>query len=101
MQDLENIKKYNTYTLDENILIMYDPNIKCETYECSQYHGIIFYIPNDGGNSVFGTEGRYDIVHNYDLGNRLLINNSEGIKDIPFKAGTFAFLPTGVEAIEI
>lgn len=101
MQDLESVKQYNTYTLDEHILLMFDPKIKHEKYECRWYHGIIFFMPGDG-NGIFGGDyGRYDVIHNTYLGNRILINNSEGWKDIPFKKATFGFLPPGVEAIEI
>jgi len=104
MQDLESAKQYNTYTLDEHILLMFDPQIKHEVYECQWYHGIIFLIPGDSNDtfySVYGDYGRYDVIHNRYLGNRILINNSEGWKDIPFKKATFGFLPPGVEAIEI
>ena len=93
------MKQYNTYTLDEHILIMFDPSMKYETYKCEWYHGIIFYIP--GESNIINSEGRYDIIHNNHLGNRILINNSEGWRDIPFKKATFGFLPPGVEAIEI
>lgn len=70
---------------------MFEPSLKYETYKCEWYHGIIFY----------NSEGSYDVIHNNHLGNRLLINNSEGWKDIPFKKATFGFLPPGVEALEI
>lgn len=101
MQNLESVKEYNTYTLDEHILLMFDPNIKYEKYECQWYHGIIFFIPGDGDGIFSRDYGRYDIIHNNYLGNRIIINNSEGWRDIPFKEATFGFLPPGVEAIEI
>jgi hypothetical protein len=93
-------QKYNTYTLNPNTLLIFEPNLKYEKYSCEWYHGIIFYVHGDG-NFLTGEYGRYDVIHNIYLGNRLLISNSEGWKDIPFKKATFGFLPPGVEAIEL
>jgi hypothetical protein len=92
MQNLEEIdaEKYNVYILD-NYLLKFDIDVKFETYSCKCYYGIIFHVNN----------GRYDVIHNFNMGNRLLINNDDGWKDIPFKKSTFGFLPPGVEAIEI
>jgi hypothetical protein len=86
MQDLENAQ-FKEFTLDQ-YLLTFDSNIRYETYNEKWYYGIIFY-DSDGG--------KYDVIHNYALGNRLLINNKDGWKDIPFKEATFGFLPDGVQ----
>jgi hypothetical protein len=88
-----------TYILDTSIVLFFDRNMKYEPYSCEWYHGIIFYIPGDG-NILTGDFGRYDVIHNKYMGNRILISNAEGWKDIPFKKATFGFLPPGVEASE-
>jgi hypothetical protein len=74
-----------------NYLLTYAEDIKVEIYDSKCYHGIIFYIG----------EHRYDVVNNYHMGCRLIIHNEDGWKDIPFKPGTFGFLPDGIEAIEL
>lgn len=103
MQDLSPINVQSNhllYDLDTSIILRFDPCMKYEKYSCEWYHGIIFYIPDDG-NILTGDYGRYDVIHNIYMGNRILISNKEGWKDIPFKKATFGFLPPGVEAIEI
>lgn len=87
MPDLESVQ-FKTFTLDQ-YLLTFDSQIKHETYDEEWFYGIIFY-DDDGG--------KYDVMHNYALGNRLLLNNKEGWKDIPFKEATFGFLPPGVQA---
>lgn len=94
------MNEYITYTLDEHTLLIFSPDMKYEIYSCNSYHGIIFHIP-EKDNQIFGSEGHYDIMHNNILGNRLLINNFEGWKDIPFKQSTFELLPFGIEVIEL
>lgn len=79
------------FVLDK-YLITYDSTIKVETFDDKWYYGIIFYL----GNS------RYQLIHNYALGNRILISLYEGwCQDIPFKPATFDLLPSGVNAKEI
>lgn len=70
-------------------LLSFDKDMKHETYDEPWYYGIIFY-DSEGG--------KYDVIQNYLLGSRLIINNKDGWKDIPFKEATFSFLPPGVEA---
>ena len=69
----------------DNYIISFPSFIEHETYQCGSYYGIIFKIDKI----------KYDIIHNYLLGNRLLINgdNIGEWKDIPFKKETFSFLP--------
>jgi hypothetical protein len=93
-------KEYEIYILDKYIFL-YDSSIKFETYKCESYYGIIFMIDGDGNSIVNPTHGRYDVVHNFVLGDRLLICNQNGWKDIPFHSGTFGFLPKGIEVIEL
>lgn len=76
------------FTLDKYKLSF--DNIKYETFKNSSYYGIIFNINND----------RYELIHNYILGNRLLINTSRVNKDIPFKKETFGFLPDCIKCEE-
>lgn len=92
--------EYEAYTLNHNTIIMFDTFIKHEKYSCEWYCGIIFYIPNDG-NIITGNYGIYDVVNNKYMGNRILVSNKDGWKDIPFKKTTFHFLPPGVRAIEL
>lgn len=92
MEDLEkNIVNYSVYILDR-YLITYDSQIEVEKFYCEQYYGIIFHTE----------DGTYQVLHNVDYGDRILINKSDGSwNDIPFKPATFRFLPPGVEAKEI
>jgi hypothetical protein len=47
-------------------------------------------------------DARYDIVHHYHMDwERLIINNKEGWKDLPFHKGTYRFLPNTIEVIEL
>ncbi len=84
------MKEYNIYILDKYI-IHYDNSIIPEFFSEKSYYGIIFYI----------NDGRYELIHNFHLGNRILINEKSGWQDIPFKKETFGFLPPGVRAEEI
>jgi len=80
-----------TFVLDK-YLITYDSTIKVSTFDNKWYYGIIFYI----------NDSKYELIHNYALGNRILINLREGwSQDIPFKPSTFDFLPLGIDAEEI
>lgn len=82
---------YNVYTFDQ-YLITYDSSIRAELFYCEWYYGITFYI----------NDSKYELIHNYALGNRILINLHEGwFQDIPFKPATFDFLPPGIQAKEI
>lgn len=82
---------YNIYVLDR-YLITYPIGFKVEIYNEKWYYGIIFVTE----------EGRFDLLHNYALGNRLIINRKDGSwHDIPFKPATFGFLPDCVKTIEI
>ena len=82
---------YGIYVLD-TYLIMYPTDMNVETFNCEWYYGIIFRTE----------KGRYEAMHNYALGNRILLNFHDGSwQDIPFKPATFGFLPDGVEALEI
>lgn len=96
MEDLKKVladflKEYTIYVLDKYI-ITYPINIKTEMYSCKDYYGIIFITE----------ECRYDVCHNYLMGDRLIINPAAGgFKDIPFKEATFGFLPEGVSVKEI
>lgn len=71
---------------------MYPYGMNVETFDEEWYYGIIFRTE----------KGRYEAMHNYALGNRILLNFHDGSwNDIPFKPATFGFLPEEVEAIEI
>jgi len=83
--------KQSEFTLGD-YLITYDSNITTETYSCADYYGIIFYTQ----------DAKYDVVHNFHLGARLITNKKDGSwSDIPFKPATFGFLPTGITVQEI
>jgi len=82
---------YNMFTLDRYV-VLYPPDMKYETYKCKWYYGIIFYVD----------DGKWDLIHNIYMGNRLLINEHEyWLKDIPFHKGTFRFLPEGIEVLDL
>jgi hypothetical protein len=84
-------KQYGMYVMG-NYLITYDINMKIETYSCKDYSGIMF----------FTEDCRYDVCHNYLMGDRLIINpTAGGFRDIPFKPATFGFLPDNVTVKEI
>jgi len=85
------LKEYSVYVLDK-YLITYPLTLKTEMYSCKDYYGIIF----------FTDEAKYDVCHNYLMGDRLIINpTAGGFQDIPFKPATFGFLPEGIAVQEI
>jgi len=87
----EFLKEYGVYVLDK-YLITYSKHMATETYSCKDYYGIVFITE----------DCRYDVCHNYLMGDRLIINpKAGGFSDIPFKPATFGFLPMGVEVKEI
>lgn len=84
-----------------NNLFMFDSNIKFETYKNEWYYGIIFYIDGQG-DGLMCKDARYDIVHHYHMDwERLIINDKQGWKDIPFHEGTFHFLPEQIKVLRI
>lgn len=92
--------QYQVYVLGTKLFI-YDSSIKIETYQNEWYYGIIFIIENEG-DGLISKHARYDIVHHYHMGwERLIINNKEGWKDLPFHAGTFRFLPEQIKVLEL
>jgi hypothetical protein len=102
MQDLEKapVKRYEMYTLG-NKLFIFDSSIRIETYQNKWYYGIIFFFPNEG-DGLISKDGRYDVVHHYHMDwERLLINNKDGVKDLPFHSGTFRFLPDEIKVLEL
>jgi len=85
------LKEYSIYVLDK-YLITYPVDLKVETYSCKDYYGIIFIME----------DCRYDVCHNYLMGDRLIRNpTAGGFSDIPFKPATFGFLPEGITVKEI
>lgn len=96
MEDLrkeiaEFLKEYNLYVLDK-YLITYPSKLNVETYSSKDFYGIIFKTE----------DCRYDVCHNYLMGDRLIINpKAGGFQDIPFKPATFGFLPEGITVKEI
>lgn len=84
-----------------NKLFVFDDSIKYETYENQWYYGIIFIV-EDGGDGLCHKHSKYDIVHHYHMDwERLIINNKEGVRDLPFHGGTYRFLPDGIKVIEL
>lgn len=94
MQDLKNSSAgYKILLLGRyKFEIDYDLSISYQRYACESYTGLIF-ITEDGD--------KYDVVNNYSMGFRLLINNKDGWKDIPFNSSTFWFLPPGIIVEEV
>lgn len=73
-------------------ILLFEEHVKHETYECESYHGIIFH-----DNDI-----KYDVLHNYVLGQRIIISNKHGLcQDIPFKKETFYLLPNTIKVEEI
>lgn len=101
--DLEkpSVKQYEIYTLGKNLFIFDSSIVKYELYKNEWYYGIIFILENQG-NGIFGPHARYDVVHHYHMDwERLVINDKEGWKDLPFHEGTFRFLPEGVKVLRL
>lgn len=87
----EFLEEYTVYVLDK-YLITYPNSFKVETYSCKDYYGIVFITE----------DCRYDVCHNYLMGDRLIRNpTAGGFSDIPFKPATFSFLPDGIEVKEM
>jgi hypothetical protein len=87
---VEFLKEHSIYVLDKYTII-YPKSMAVEMYNTKDYYGIIFTTD----------DCRYDVCHNYAMGDRLLINpKSGGFQDIPFKPATFSFLPNGIEVKE-
>lgn len=102
MEDLEkpSVKSYSIYTM-ANKLFLYDNHIKIETYSNEWYYGIIFMVEEEE-DIFFKGPARYDVVHHYHMDwERLLINNKQGCKDLPFHQGTYRFLPEGIQVLEL
>lgn len=79
-----------TYVIGDYILV-YSPDVKIETFSCESYHGIMF----------FNQKGCYQVLNNYHMGPRMIINEHDGYhQDLPFKPATFGFLPPEVQAFE-
>lgn len=91
---MENLRKEVAEFLEENsifvldkYMITYPKRYKVETYSTKDYYGIIF----------FTEDCKYDVIHNYFMGNRIIINHEAGgFQDIPFKPATFGFLPEDI-----
>lgn len=67
----------------------------------SDFYGIEEFEELDYcGISFTKGEERYQLIHNFHMGNRLLINNLEENKDIPFKEETFHLLPEDIKVVE-
>ncbi len=81
----------NTFKLDKYLFKFAD--IKYEIYDNESYRGIIFY---DG-------KYQYDIVQNYNLGNRLIIASYlyNEHKDIPLHDGTLYLIPSKIKVEKI
>ena len=87
----EFLKEFNIYVLDK-YMITYPIRYEVETYSTKDFCGIIFLTD----------DCRYDVCHNYLMGDRLIINpKAGGFRDIPFKPATFGFLPEGIIVREI
>lgn len=102
-QNLEEatVKQYDVYVLDKHLFVFDSSIIKYETYQCKWYYGIIFYIENEG-DGLISKHARYDVVHHYHMDwERLIINDKEGWKDLPFHCGTFRFLPDEIKVLEL
>ena len=69
----------------------FKPNITYKVYESEWLDSITFFIKTE----------RYEVINNFSMGYRLLINNRGGDKDIPFHSGTFDFLPKDIEVNEL
>lgn len=91
---MKNIIKLGNYSFS------FDPLISYKTHECESYSCIIFYL--DGVTTPFTYEDchTYEIVNNYHMGYRLIINNERGWADLPFKEATFGFLPEEIKVIQ-
>lgn len=73
--------------LDKFLIHFDDHAIQYRTYDEEHARGIVFTVG----------EWTYDIVHNFEMGYRLLINSTKyEWKDLPFKEGMFHFLPEGI-----
>ena len=91
---MENLRKVVAEFLEENglfvldkYLITYPKRYKIETYSTKDFYGIMFYTD----------DCRYDVCHNYLMGDRIIINpKAGGFQDIPFKPATFGFLPEDI-----
>jgi hypothetical protein len=72
--------------------IHYPSHLRVETFREESYDGIIFIME----------DARYQLINNYAMGTRLIINPHDGgFKDMPFNVRSFAWLPEGVTATEI
>lgn len=102
MQNSEetNVQHYQTYVLG-NKLFVFDLDMKFELYQNEWYYGIIFLVENQGDGLCY-KDARYDVVHHYHMDwERLIINNKEGWKDLPFHQGTYRFLPDSIKVLEL
>jgi hypothetical protein len=75
----------------DNYKLTFNNDVKYKLFENNQYYGVSFI---DG-------EDKYEILHNKDLGNRLLINKKYYWHDIPLKKETFGLLPKFLSCEEV
>jgi len=101
MQNLESLSvEYQIYALGKK-LIMFESHVRYETYQNKWYYGIIFFTDNEG-DGLLHKDGRYDIIHHHHMDwERLIINNKQGWKDLPFHPGTYRFLPDSIRILDI
>ena len=89
--NLEDAKLYKLFVLD-NFQLIFDASIKHETYDTPWYYGIIFYLG----------EAKWEVIHNYLMGNRMYISEREyWMRDIPFHKGTAGILPEQIKVLEL
>jgi len=76
----------------DRYLFTYDCTVQANIFSCESYYGVSFNM----------NDGRYEVIHNYHMGNRLIINPKDGrFEDVPFKPDTFWLLPPEIEVEEI
>lgn len=72
----------------DRFVLSFDEKVRHETFECSSYRGITFFV-----------EGfRYEVIQSL-LGVRLLVTSEDKsgyLRDLPFHEGTWRFLPEAV-----
>ena len=95
-----NVRQYQMYVLGKH-LFLFDSDIRYETYQNEWYYGIIFLFDGEG-DGFYHKDAKYDVVHHYHMDwERLIINDKDGWKDLPFHKGTFRFLPDRIKVLEL
>ncbi len=85
------MEEQNKIFILDKYLLTFDSNIKHEEHKCEIIYGIKFYFDNNN----------YDIFNNMYMGNRMIINDENGWRDIPINDSSIELLPDCIKVSKL